>query len=310
MVPGRFFMKKIRFLVPLLGIIALIALFLKLPEMPNLFGIFKCTTCASNNPYLLFVGVGYFAMIVAVSLLFPTFPKKLVAQGGLLWALLLAGALTYINWPNICIACIICHMCNIVIWSIWTVAPSKENASAPFRGQELCLMLFAPISVVALFSCLNLTFMAYGFDNQNLLPTALKKGDKIPALTMETSTGLLLDTSKAPSAKGIIYNFISSDCPYCKEQLPILGTVAEQLGTDSYRFINISPKLSPELIQYAPATEWVEDSEGSLRKQFKVAGYPTLFVVKSDRKITKVIPGVSGQWKDALLASLSSLQDK
>ena len=40
---------------------------------------------------------------------------------------------------------------------------AERNPVKPSGGW--CLTLFAPISVVALFSCLNLTFMAYGFRN-------------------------------------------------------------------------------------------------------------------------------------------------
>lgn len=302
-------MKQIRSWIPVLGILALLTLFLKLPEVPNVFGFFKCTICLSNSPYLLFSGVGYFALLVAVSLLFPSFPSSLIARGGLVWAILLALTLTYIALPNWCIACLIGHVFNILIWTIWVFAPPEKNKlSISLPGQGVCLLLFVPISVVALFSCLNLTFMAYGFKNHSLSSTGLKIGDAVPSFPAHISDDLF--PSNAPSMKTTVFNFISPNCLYCKQQLPILNAVATQAAHDSYQFINISPELSDEFTQYAPTAKWVEDKDEMLRKSFKVSGYPTLFIVNSNGKITQIIPGVPKQLKASLLESLGQLKEK
>lgn len=306
-------MKHIRYWVPVLGILALAALFFKLPETPNAFGILGCKTCTSSDPYQPLVGSGYFAALIAVSLLFPAFPGRLVARGGLTWAVLLALALTYIQLPVWCSACLFAHACNILIWMIWVTVPAAANASrASSIRERLCLMFFAPISVVALFSCLNLTFMAYGFKvNRNISATTLRLGDAIPVFTAPIS-GRPSSFTNIDAAKtaGTIINFISPDCPYCKDQLLVLNAVAAQLTGGPYRFINISPALPPELLQNAPATEWVEDKEGKLRELFKVAGYPTMFVVGTDSKIVQVIPGVPEQLMAYLLTNLIKIQEK
>ncbi len=297
------YLKQLRNWVPAFGILALFTLFLKLPEIPNIFGAFKCTICLSNNPYLVFAGAGYFAILVAVSLLFPNFPGPLMARGGLVWAVLLALTLTYLALPNLCVACLICHILNISIWTIWILIPSEEKkAPSSLPGQRVCLLLFAPITVVALFSCLNLTFMAYGFKNHSLSSTGLKIGDSIPTFQMPTSDDLLV--SNVSTVKGTVFNFVSPDCLYCKQQLPILDAVSTQSVRDAYRFINISPELSPELMQLAPTTEWFEDKDEILRKLFKVSGYPTMFIVKSDGKIAQIISGIPEQLKASLFLNL------
>jgi peroxiredoxin len=304
-------MKQLRHWIPFLGMLALAVLFLSLPETPNVFGILKCKTCASSSPYLPLIGSGYFASLIAISLLFPAFPNSQIARGGLTWAVLLAFVLTYLKLPHWCIACLIGHLCNIVIWTIWLLVPLKENKSSPSTFRErLCLTLFAPFSVVALFSCLNLTFMAYGFKTKtHAMASSLQPGDALPAFTIQTTNGHSITNTVAAENIGTFINFVSPACPYCQEQLPIFNTVAKQMASSSYRFINVSPTLSEELIQSSPGTEWVEDRGGQLHKLFKVAGYPTMFIVGKDGKIAQVIPGVPEKLKAYLFDSLDKVEE-
>src|SRR5277367_351615 len=157
-------MNKARDWVPVLGLLALVALFLKMPATPDFFSMFHCKTCGTSDPYLPLLGAGYFSVLIAISLLFPSFPGPKVSRGGLTWATLLAVALTYIDMPGWCADCLIGHACNILIWLIWVfISPGEHKPSAATVKERLCLTMFSAISVVALFCCLNLTFMTYGF---------------------------------------------------------------------------------------------------------------------------------------------------
>jgi len=271
-------LKQLRDWVPILGILALLAMFLKLPEVP----IFKCKMCLANDPYMPLMGAAYFSALVAAALLFPNFPSPAVARGGLIWALLLSLTLTYMYLPSWCIPCLLAHVCHVLIWTIWLTVPAQESSrSSPFK-ERLCFMLLVPICVVTLFSCLNLTFLIYGFkQKQHLLATTLKPGDRVPF------------TSKAELASGTVINFISPDCLFCKEQMAILNNT--QLA---HRLIVVSPLLLPELVEQLPSANWIEDRSGELRDLFKVAGFPTLFVIGNDSKIAQVVAGVPDQLKD------------
>jgi peroxiredoxin len=296
-------MRQLRNGVPILGIVALIALFLKMPEVPNVLGIFKCETCVRSEPYLPMIGAGYFALLLAVSMLFPKFPSLLIARGGLIWAILLGLALTFIDLPNWCAACTIGHMCNIAIWTIWCLAPSviDESRASPLR-ERLFLTFLAPIIIIALFSCLNLTFMVYNLKSkQKVLSTSLKTGDSVPPFTIKNDRNDFFVNTDIAATTGTFINFVSPNCPYCKEQLSVLNDTIIQLVNDAYRFITFSPALTPDLVQQSSTTEWFEDKEGELRKLFKVTGYPTLFVVGADGKILQIISGVSNELKSALL---------
>jgi len=285
MVQGR--VKHPRHWVPVLGIIALLCMFLKLPEIPDILGAFDCKTCFSNNPYFPLITGAYFSVLLALSLLFPAFPGPLIARGGLVWASLLALTLTYLNLPQVCAICLVGHLCHIMIWVIWCMFPAfaTRRRTSPL-GERLFLTLFAPLIVIALFSAINLTFLIYHLKaSQQDAATSLKAGDIAPNFAENAPT-------RIGEKKGWIINFISPNCSFCKEQLGILNGEINELMSDSYRFINITPALTPELIQQLPLAEWIEDPEGNIRQLFKVSGYPTLFVVSADSKITKVISGV------------------
>lgn len=289
-------MKQLRNSVPFLGIAALLSLFLRMPEIPDFFGIFKCKSCDAGGPYLPMVGAAYFAVLISLSLLFPSFPNRLIARGGLVWAVLLALKLTYFDWPYWCLACIIGHACHIFIWTIWLFAPSsgqETSVNIPVRGR-LFMTLFSPILVVALFSSLNLTFMVYHLKSKK----SLQPGDAVPSFAMQ-------NFSEA-GMKGAVINFVSPSCHYCQEQLPIVDAIAAQFDRSSYRFINISPALPVELTQLSSHSEWFEDKDGTLRKQFEVAGFPTLFIVGNDAKIHEVIAGVPQELKPTLLSLLKN----
>src|SRR5579883_451984 len=123
-----------------------------------------------SDPYLPLIGAGYFATLVATSLLFPSFPGRLMARAGLAGAVLLAVGMTYAALPNVCIPCLFAHICHIAIWTIWASIPAEASVAHNVK-ERVFLAIFAPFSIVALFSCLNLTFMAYGLWKPQVLPS-------------------------------------------------------------------------------------------------------------------------------------------
>lgn len=280
-------MEKLRYLVPIFGCIGLVALFFKLPESSF---IFHCTSCASQNPYLPFSGAAYFALLIASSFLFPTFPNKKIGQGGIVFAAFLAIGLTYIQFPMRCIPCLIAHSCHILMWVFLRYTPKIQSCSSAL-GIRLCLMMVVPISIVSLFSCLNLNFIAY---------KKTEKLTKLSKFSLETTMG----KSITESDDYVIFNFVSPNCPYCKDQLPILNAVANVFSKGPYRFVNITPVVYSELVEKAPECEWYDDHAGQMHSLFKVTTYPTLFIVKKGGEIAEIISGVPDDLKKHLLSTL------
>jgi thiol-disulfide isomerase/thioredoxin len=269
-----------------LGILALLVLYFQLPETPNPFDLFGCKICVAGDPYMTLVAAGYFSALLSFAMLFPKFFRA-HARAGLLWAVLLALVLTYLKLPQWCFACLIAHACHIGMWTIWACFPFTEGRLQSHPLERLCLALALPVAIVALFSTLNLTRMAYHAKaNDVVAATDLQIGDLAPPLGS--------DALKS----GLIVNFVSPSCPYCEQQLRIIDKWATTIREAGYRFVNISATLPAELTNLAPSTEWHQDVEGSLRRVFKVHGYPTLFVIRPNGKIVDILPGVSERLKE------------
>ncbi len=295
-------MNFLRRSVPILCFIALVAVFLKLPEVANTFKFLKCKSCTIDDPYITLVAAGYFALILVASLLFPQFPNRFIAKAGLIWAVLLAFVLTYLNLPTVCPSCLLAHLCNILIWLNWSLDQSGQikSSSTPLR-EKIFLLVFAPMAMIALFSCINLTLLAYGIPlNQRLLELGLQPGNAVPTYAAKTSKGDAFHLNPDKLEKKLILNFVAPNCPYCKEQIPILNSMTEQLQNKGYRIVNITPALSDDQIVTAPLLEWMEDDEGKLRGLFRVAGFPTLFVIDLKGKVNKVIPGLPTDLQESL----------
>jgi thiol-disulfide isomerase/thioredoxin len=275
-----------------------------MPEISSLLGMFGCKTCTSSDPYFVLLGAGYFALIIALSVLFPSFPGPLFAKGGLVWSLLLMIGLTYESLPNVCWNCLFTHVCNVLIWGIWLYVPVKKlPTSTTSLPERMYLALFAPIGIIALFGSLNLISMAYGFKIHHGFNQSLQSGEQIPSFTVQTTKGTNLTSADMHTYSGMVINFVAPNCPFCKEQLPIVDKVAIELASP-HRFFHVSPKLPLDLVELSPTADWIEDKEGKLRSLFKVSGYPTLFIIDSDGKIAEVIPGVPDSLRNSLLQHL------
>lgn len=264
----------LRIAAAFLCLVALGALFFKLPEVSG------CKRCVGKEPFLPMLAAGYFAALLSSALLYPAFPKRKVARGGLVFAAVLAAVLTYLQFP--CVICLIGHGCNLLIWTLWCLAPEQEEPLAIRRW--LATTLFGAVSVIALFASLNLTFMAYRGKSYSPSPVSLRPGDMAPHFD--------------PQGGQLWVNFVSPDCPYSLKQIAMINETA----ASQTRLIYISPSLSPEFIQNAPNAQWIEDKDGKLRTLYKVAGYPTLFIINAQGTIEKIFPGLSNDFKEDLIA--------
>lgn len=213
-----------------------------------------CKTCLLADSFLSLVGVGYFALLIAVALFFPVFLKPRIARAGLTWAISLAVSLSYVNYPEWCMNCLVAHACHIAMW----VDSSK-------------LRLGATVLVMILF-----------FSLKGESFRGLKPGDLLPAFSVSKEERLII-------------NFTSPNCPYCKEQLPILSSIAARAG-EEYRFVNVISSLPQDLA----GMEWIEDRQGKLAQLFKVDGFPMLFVAGKEGQIEQVIAGVPEQMEEML----------
>ncbi len=267
----------------LISVIALLGMgssFVKLPEIAAL--VSPCKECSFAEPYLPLIASAYFAILFALSLLFPHFPKsRHIAGSGLLSGTAIALLLIFRMGGHLCIPCLVGHFCSIAIWALWLFFPERSKVVEDHVALKCSLLFLIPVSVVALFGNLNLTLMAYDIKkSEPFLELGMRVGEAIPTVSGVPWNG-----------RGKIFNFVAPDCPFCKEQMEILGKIP------SLDITYITPSLEGPLMQLAPKGEWIEDRDLTLRGLFKIRGYPTLYVVDDQGKIAKVIRGVSEELK-------------
>lgn len=291
-----------RIFIPILGLLALAALFFSLPEIPDFFGIFKCKSCVSNHPYMSLIGAGYFTLLITISVLFPQFPSKAIAIGGFIWAASLAVFLTVFQMPKICVLCLFCHVCHVAMWGIWIFA-SIPSIKMIMGRERLILVLIAPVSIMALFGCMNLTFLIYNL-KKNIAHSSsgIQVGDSV-------SLGNSLKPFEGKLNENLFINFISPQCPFCLKQLKKIESLLKENQNYPISIINVVPTLPDEITEKYFFMEWISDDSGDLRRQFKLAGVPTLIMLRKDGKILNVLTGINEEFEENFITGLKLTQE-
>lgn len=266
-------MKGLHIWIPIFIIFAITALGLKLSQTFSP----SCFACSTQSPYLTMMGSAYFITILLLFIFYPKFPPPQLTKFGLLGACCIALILTYLRASNPCPHCLIAHACNIVIWTLWLIASNIKDLST--LKHRLSSSLLSTCGAFALVTSLHFIF-----------PSSLFKQKDIASIFPAQST-----------AEIHIINFVSPNCAYCKEQLSLLDNAAMQLRHLPYRFTNVTVSSIEELSPLASHTQWVEDQEMKLHQLFHVTGYPTMYIVDRDGKVTHVFRGASDEIGSFLL---------
>ena len=289
---------SLRDTVLILAGLVLAGLFLSLPGSPSVFGLLGCSTCSSSDPYL---SAARRRLLCHTDRAGPAVPElsgsafrprrpdlggrprgqpDLGQTAGLVSGLSLRSCVPRADLGGLAPYTITrCRRASLAAApALVPDAVRTDRGGGPVRR-------------------LNITFLAYGFKLRTIAPTTLQAGDSVPTFAVQTQKGHSLSNTDG----SLVINFVSPECPYCKEQLPILNRTA-----GSFRIVNVSPLVGPELEKLAPATEWVEDRGNKLRDAFRVSGSPTLFVIGSDGKISAVIAGVPDELEAKLRTRLGN----
>ncbi len=238
------------------GMLALTILFFKLPGI-------SCQTCNTVDPYLPMLAISYFAAFLACILCFPSLPSPHFKYTGMIWSIGLAISLTYLN-PIWCLICLIAHACHIGMWIFW-----KPRASGKVKK-------VAVKSSFILLSMLSFPLFFYGMQ---------KKNDPL------VKAGSIIKPFAQSDYKGMIINFVSPNCAYCKEQIATLNKTAKEFHDQGFRFVNVTRHMSDDLQGFGPDFEWIEDQENNLAPLFGIAAYPTTVLLDSKGVVIKTAVG-------------------
>lgn len=216
---------RLRAWVPLLGVLAVLAVAMKLPNMFRLvFGQYLCPVCNEPAPFVTALAGAYFVFLTVLAVCFPRFPGRGWAYLGLLWALFLAAFLIgnpagrqfiapkdwqafdwlqWKDWQRLCPPCTVAHGLHILMWLLWWVLPLPPKDVAPkdfFNVRvRLCIAAVAWLSGLAAFGTLHRMMLMLNFPAEQStstiqLPTAQYPisqpiwGGKHPPATMPVKT--------------------------------------------------------------------------------------------------------------------------
>lgn len=297
-------MNRYRIVAVLLTLFALGALFLKLPEVASLLSASFCRSCSSDHPYFVFIGAGYFAALFSVILSFQSFPKKQTAKIGLSFAVALSILLTWMR-SDICTICLFAHACHIGLWAALIKAQPMEQKE-PLISLKLSCAFASMVSTVALFCTFNMTLVLYELSSK--APTPLVRPGQpiiLPELKSVHNTTITPNNHQA-----LIISFVSSHCPYCKEQLEILNRLATTWTEQGFGFVAISRQIPDELMARAPTLNWVQDPDAAFQHQLGITGFPSMIIVDRASRAVTSLAGMPGDFEATLVRELTELVQK
>ncbi len=160
------------------------------------------------------------------------------------------------------------------------------------------------MKTVALFLCFILLFISSSF--------ALSVNDPAPLFSLRNSNGdffHLSDYINAPQpplklrgelqgkTRGIIINFFSSTCKWCKKELPVLNSLVDEFEKKGIKIVMIGYKEDFDKFDEMLTSLKVDkpiilsDVYGKVGSKYGVYGLPLTVIIGSDGKIKDIIKG-------------------
>ena len=146
-------------------------------------------------------------------------------------------------------------------------------------------------------------------------PEPLPEGSPAPDWSLPTLTG---DTIRLADLKGkvVLLDFFYKSCAPCCAAMPVLQSLHEKYKDKGFVMLGIDPIDDPEKDEMADflakrgITYTILFSERELSTTYRIAGYPTLYFLDREGKITKMHRGYGKGMDEELEADLIELLEK
>jgi thiol-disulfide isomerase/thioredoxin len=126
------------------------------------------------------------------------------------------------------------------------------------------------------------------------------KGGATPKLALAALDGRRVDL-KALRGKTVIVNFWATWCGPCREEMPSLAALAKAEGTGVVVLaVNVGesrPKVQQFLAAHSLDLDVLLDAQGEAAADWRIAIYPSSFVISPDGRIHSYIAGAL-DWND------------
>lgn len=128
--------------------------------------------------------------------------------------------------------------------------------------------------------------------------TAVEEPIPVPELTLETMDGDQIPLHDSPD-QVLLLNFWATWCPPCREEIPDLVALQDEMGTSGLQIVGIAldqegaEVVQPFLEEHDVNYPNVLDPDGTISNQFdQVYGLPTTIVIGPDGTIRHRVLGV------------------
>lgn len=299
---------------------ALLMLLIKLPGVAFLLKFLDCTRCVEDSPLIAALGGGYFAGLMTLAALFPSFPGRRVAWIGLIWAILLGIFFTFIFSETICSVCLTAHTLHVLMWLTWIVFPRVSSKQIILdAGRRFLIVILVAVGTFVVYWGGNAALEAYDKHLEKAYLASV--GEKAPPFYFTTVEGKRVTSRQFQPGDRIYLNFVLQKCGFCKEQIPQLNILAKAYGSSKHHFFNIVERPDGDVGQIVqhfeelgPDIEIVLDRNKRLRNLFDVTSFPTLVILDGTGRIEKIIIGASLQYdpefKQVLSQNIEALQEQ
>lgn len=142
-------------------------------------------------------------------------------------------------------------------------------------------------------------------------------GQKAPEISLKTSADKVVSNEEFTKSPATVLNFVAPNCGFCKKQMPMVESVRKEYEAKGVRFINVNQKMGTKVFTPADAEqvfkgvgsglEFAFDTDNQFGRNFKVSGFPTLFVINKEGKITQVHGGAKPDIANLLKQNLDAL---
>lgn len=132
---------------------------------------------------------------------------------------------------------------------------------------------------------------------------ALKTNDVAPNFSLPDTTGKdfnlsdIVSATAKEKASGVIVSFFASWCVPCRQELPVINSLVDELQLKGITVLLVNVKETPEAINALLSELKVDkplvlsDRYGKVSEKYQVRFFPTTFFIGSDGRIKDIIFG-------------------